>query len=155
MKRRILTAALLLSGASAAYAQEPAVVATEEVEETGATQNEEIVITARKRAEGDRLPDVPLAVTALTGETIDDRQIIDIQQIAELTPNVAMSEIGATPGTANLSIRGMGLTGALPTLESPVGVFVDGVYLGSPQGSIFDLFDLDGIEATISLTRME
>ena len=146
MKRRILTAALLLSGASAAYAQEPAVVATEEVEETGATQNEEIVITARKRAEGERLQDVPLAVTALTGETIDDRQIIDIQQIAELTPNVAMSEIGATPGTANLSLRGMGLTGALPTLESPVGVFVDGVYLGSPQGSIFDLFDLDGIE---------
>jgi iron complex outermembrane recepter protein len=146
MTGRLMTVGLLLSGASMAYAQEPPVSAADERDEIGATQNEEIVITARKRAEGERLQDVPLAVTALSGETIEDRQIIDIQQLAELTPNVAMSEIGATPGTANLSIRGMGLTGALPTLESPVGVFVDGVYLGSPQGSIFDIFDLDGIE---------
>ena len=145
MKRGILVAALLLSGAPAAYAQEPT-PATEGANHWRPSGFDDIVVTARKRAEGERLQDVPLAVTALSGDLIEDRQIIDIQQIAELTPNVQMSEIGATAGTANLSIRGMGLTGALPTLESPVGVFVDGVYLASPQGSIFDLFDLDGLE---------
>jgi iron complex outermembrane receptor protein len=160
-KRHIFTAALMLSGASAAYAQpqlqepEPPAGTAEDVEapapdeaQEGANrlQIDEIVVTARRRAEAERLQDVPVAVTALSGEMIESRQIIDVQQLADLTPNVQMSEISATPGTANLSIRGMGLTGALPTLESPVGIFVDGVYLGSPQGSIFDLFDLDGIE---------
>src|SRR5688500_18808794 len=81
MKRRILTAVLLLSGASTAYAQEaPAPAsgptpAAEEAAQPDELQNEEIIVTARKRAEAERLQDVPLAVTALSGDTIEDRQI--------------------------------------------------------------------------------
>jgi iron complex outermembrane receptor protein len=146
MRKQILTAALLLSGASSAYAQSTSAPQSEGAQEGNSTGIQDIVVTARKRAEAERLQDVPIAVTALSGATLEDRQIIDVQQVADLTPNVQMNEVGATPGTANFSIRGMGLTGAIPTLESPVGVFVDGVYLASPQGAIFDLFDLDGLE---------
>lgn len=57
-----------------------------------------------------------------------------------------MSEGGAFKGSANFAMRGLGTISSIPTVEGTVGVFVDGVYLPTPQGVIFDLFDLDGIE---------
>ena len=61
-------------------------------------------------------------------------------------PNVELDANNSAPGFANFAIRGQGIGGTIPTLESAVGVFVDGVYLGTNSGVVFDNFDLAGIE---------
>jgi len=61
-------------------------------------------------------------------------------------PNVSLDEIGTSRGTANFSIRGLGVNSSIPSIDPTVGVFVDGVYLGLNTGVVFDLFDLDSVE---------
>jgi len=112
-------------------------------EEGGLT---DIVVTARKRSQGELAQDVPIAITAVSGEQLRERNIVNLTQLAESVPNVAMDEISSLRGTANFSIRGLGANSTLPTLESATGTFIDGIYLANNQGVILDLFDLDGIE---------
>ena len=49
-------------------------------------------------------------------------------------------------GTANFSIRGLGINSSIPTIDPTVGVFVDGVYMGTNAMVLYDAFDLEGIE---------
>jgi len=59
---------------------------------------------------------------------------------------VAIDSSGTVKGLANFSIRGLGVTSSVPSLDPTVGTFVDGVYIGSNYGVILDTFDLEGIE---------
>ncbi len=105
---------------------------------------EEVVVTARKREEGAQ--DVPLSVSALGSDQIEAMKVRDLTSLAVGMPNVALDEIGTTKGTANFSIRGLGVNSSIPSIDPTVGVFVDGVYLGLNNGIIFDTFDLGSIE---------
>ena len=101
----------------AAAADEPA---TEEVT-PGADQT--IVVTARKREES--LQDVPVAVTAVSGETIERRGFTQIKDVAQLTPSLNVN--GDSVGRVFVAIRGVGTT-LVGTVQPGVGIFVDGVY---------------------------
>jgi iron complex outermembrane receptor protein len=57
-----------------------------------------------------------------------------------------MDESGTTKGVANFSFRGLGVNSSIPSVDPTVGVFIDGVYLGTNYGVVFDQFDLAGIE---------
>ncbi len=61
-------------------------------------------------------------------------------------PNVALDDIGTTRGSANFSIRGLGINSSIASIDPTVGLFLDGVYLGNNVGVIFDMFDVESVE---------
>jgi iron complex outermembrane recepter protein len=101
----------------------------------------EIVVTAEKRAE--KIQDVPVAVTVVTGEQLADQHIYSIADLARTTPALEMVQAFGGPGGGG-QIRGIGTNSFSPTAEGAVGIVVDGV----PQGNvnITNLFDLQRVE---------
>ena len=107
---------------------------------------DEIIITATKNKNVENVQDVPLAITAYGSDQLDALKVRDLESLSFASPNVSLDQIGTTRGTANFSIRGLGVNSSIPSIDPTVGVFVDGVYLGYNGGVVFDLFDLDSIE---------
>lgn len=105
---------------------------------------EEVVVTARKREES--VLDVPLAISAFNSQQLSALKVRDLQSLSVGLPNVALDDIGTTRGVANFSIRGLGINSSIPSIDPTVGTFVDGVYLGTNQGVVFDIFDLSSVE---------
>jgi iron complex outermembrane recepter protein len=108
-------------------------------------QLEEVTVTARFRAE--KLQETPLAITAVSGDTLAARGETDVTNLAAFVPNAVINPLGAGWGaTIAASIRGVGLSDNSLSFEPGVPIYVDGVYLGRPQGAILDLLDLDRVE---------
>jgi iron complex outermembrane receptor protein len=105
---------------------------------------EEVVVTARKREESAQ--DVPLSISAFGADQIEALKIRDLTNLTAGMPNVALDDVGTSRGTANFSIRGLGINSSIASIEPTVGVFVNGIYLGLNNGIIFDVFDLESIE---------
>lgn len=112
--------------------------------DTGAApeQIEELVVTARKRAE--KSQDVPVALTVLGGQHLEDIGAVNIRQIYREVPTLQVTIPNARNTTLN--IRGLGSGIANDGLENAVGVFVDGVYYARPGSATFDLLDLERVE---------
>jgi iron complex outermembrane recepter protein len=106
-------------------------------------QIEEIVITAQKREQ--RLVDVPIAVSSLSGEAVKNARIEQVRDIAGYIPNVDIKEQvpGAIPVVA---IRGVGLDDFSSTNSPAAGIYVDQVPLSSLALMSFDLVDLERLE---------
>lgn len=105
---------------------------------------EKITVTARKREEP--IQNVPLSVTHFSSEQVDALKVRDLESLAVSIPNVALDDIGTVGGIANFSIRGLGINSSIPSVDPTVGVFVDGVYFGATNGTLFDTFDIESIE---------
>lgn len=105
-----------------------------------------IVVTGTKTQNPEDVQDVPLAVTAFNSESLEALKVRDVQSLTYAAPNVSLDQIGTSRGTANFSIRGLGINSSIPSIDPTVGVFVDGVYLGFNGGVVFDLFDLESVE---------
>ena len=137
--------ALLLS--SVALAPLPAFAQDAEDDDTSAIGAfNTIVVTGTKTQNAENVQDVPLAVTAFNSESLDALKVRDVQGLTYSAPNVSLDQIGTSRGTANFSIRGLGINSSIPSIDPTVGVFVDGVYLGNNAGVVFDLFDLESVE---------
>ncbi|NUS99524.1 MAG: TonB-dependent receptor [Sphingomonas sp.] len=106
-----------------------------------AAQDQHIVVTARKRQE--TLKDVPVAATAITGETIERRGFTSVKQVAQLTPSLNINSDGA--GRAFISIRGIGTT-LIDTVQPGVGIFVDGIYQPNTSYLNNPLTDVERVE---------
>lgn len=113
---------------------------------TAARLIEEIQVTGRKKSNAEAIQDVPIAISAFSGEQLDSKFVYDLEGLSFSMPNVSLDDIGTTNGVANFSVRGLGINSSIPSIDPTVGVFVDGVYLGITSGVIYDFFDLDGIE---------
>jgi len=111
---------------------------------TAAIIFEEITVTARKREESAQ--EVPLAITAFTSDQIEALKVRDLMNMSVGMPNVALDDIGTTRGSANFSIRGLGINSSIASIDPTVGLFLDGVYLGNNVGVIFDMFDVESVE---------
>lgn len=109
-------------------------------------QSPEIVVTATKKAKGEKLQDAPAAVNAFGEAEIDARKLRDLQGLTYAVPGVSLDSVGTFRGTANFAIRGLGINSSIASVDPAVGTFVDGVYLGTNAGVLFDLFDIDRIE---------
>jgi iron complex outermembrane receptor protein len=107
---------------------------------------EEVVITGTKKATAANLQEIPIAVTAYNEEQLDILHIRDLKGLSYNMPNVSMDEIGTVKGIANFSFRGLGINSSIASVDPTVGVFVDGVYMGSNYGLVLDQFDLAGVE---------
>ena len=103
---------------------------------------EEIIVTTQRRAES--LQDIPLAVTAFSGEELRSQGIVDIKGVTERTPGFTMGEFN--PGQTQLYIRGIGSNEDGAAGDQSVVVFVDEVYIGRSAGQDVDLFDLERVE---------
>lgn len=124
---------LALLAPTGAFAQAPA--------QTEAVSNDEVVVTARKREE--RLQDVPIAVTAVTAETLERQQVNTVREIAAFTPGLNISSDAV--GRAFLSIRGVGTT-LIDTVQPGVGIFIDGIYQPNTSSLNNPVFDVERIE---------
>jgi len=105
---------------------------------------EEIVVTARRREE--RLMDVPVSITAFSGDNLKDLGAINITDINERVPNVTFEVSRGTNTTLTPFIRGIGQQDPVAGFEQGVGVYIDGVYLNRPQGAVLDLYDVERVE---------
>lgn len=141
--------ALLLSAATVtpftAQAQDAEAPAQEESASTLDSINE-ILVTGTKTKDPENVQDIPLAVTAFNAGTLEAFKIRDISGLSFQAPAVSLDQVGTSRGTANFTVRGLGINSSIPSIDPTVGVFVDGVYLGINGGVVFDLFDLDSVE---------
>lgn len=105
----------------------------------------DVVVTAQFREQ--RLQDAPLAITAVTGATLEARGQTSIADIGAQAPNVTLRQAPATYGPAVVAyIRGVGQRDTSFALEPGVGLYIDDVYLPTMHGSLLDLIDLDRVE---------
>ena len=116
----------------------------ETVTAESATLLEDIVVTAQKREQ--LLQDVPVAVTAFDAEQLEALKVRDLTTLSIRMPNVSLDDAGTARGIANFSIRGLGINSSIPGIDPTVGVFIDGVYMGSNATMLYDTFDLEAVE---------
>jgi iron complex outermembrane receptor protein len=117
----------------------------QQTQKTAATaSDQEIVVTARRRSE--LLLDVPVAVTAYSGEQLDRQGALDITDVAATTPNVTLEVSRGTNTTLTPFIRGIGQQDPVAGFEQGVGLYLDDVYLNRPQAAVLDIYDVQRIE---------
>jgi iron complex outermembrane receptor protein len=143
----------LLSAAALAFASPAHAQPTDQAEPSGASgatetaeaepDAGEIIVTATQRASP--LSDVPVAVTAVTGEALQNSGATDIRALNQLSPSLLVSSTFTESG-AVARIRGIGTVGDNPGLESSVGVFIDGVYRNRSGVGLTELGPVERIE---------
>ncbi|HEY1443032.1 MAG TPA: TonB-dependent receptor, partial [Mycobacterium sp.] len=110
-------------------------------------QLQEVIITAQRREAN--LQDVPIAVTAFSGESLQDRALGNITALSMLTPGVnldAGSPFSGDKSVLSASIRGIGQDDFAFNLNPGVGVYLDGVYLARTIGANLNLLDVERVE---------
>jgi len=103
-----------------------------------------IVVTARRRSE--LLLNVPVAVSAYSGEQLNRQGALNITEVAKSTPNVTLKVSRGTNSTLTPFIRGIGQQDPVAGFEQGVGVYLDDVYFNRPQAAVLDIYDVDRIE---------
>lgn len=109
----------------------------------GPTSIDDIIVTAQKREQN--LQDVPIVVTSLSAETLQDAGVRDIKDLQILTPGMTVTSTSSEASTT-ARIRGVGTVGDNPGLESSVGVVIDGVYRSRNSVGFGDLGEMARIE---------
>jgi iron complex outermembrane receptor protein len=104
----------------------------------------EVVVTARRRVEN--LQDVPLAVTAISANTLLQDDVTSLADLNSFVPNIKISADRATSSTINVYIRGVGQSDPLWGFEPGVGVYIDDVYMARPQAALLDVYDVERLE---------
>lgn len=108
---------------------------------------DEIVVTARKRQES--LQDTPISISAFSESALRERNIQSASDIGSFVPNVQFDAAASESGggaSSQISIRGIGQTDYVITVEPAVGLYLDGVYVGKSVGSLLDTIDIERIE---------
>jgi iron complex outermembrane receptor protein len=126
-----------LSVGSAAFAQDNAPQASDEVDE------DVIIVTATKREQ--TLQEVPVAVSVTSAAAIERAQVRDLKDLQTLVPTLRVSQLQSSANT-NFIIRGFGNGANNPGIEGSVGVFIDGVYRSRSASAISDLPNLQRVE---------
>jgi iron complex outermembrane receptor protein len=105
---------------------------------------QEVVVTAQKRTE--RLQEVPISVSAFGQKALDDRNVTKLTDLDALSAGVRFSNTTGDTTELEMTIRGQTLGNPAGYFETPVGLYVDGVYVPKAYGADFDLPDLERVE---------
>ena len=100
-------------------------------------------MTAQRREE--KLLDVPVAVSAIGSEALEQNQIADVNSLQRLAPSLTAAPFGDAT-TPLLAIRGQVAQDILASVDPAVGVYVDGVYLGRATGANLAFIDVERVE---------
>jgi iron complex outermembrane receptor protein len=125
-------------------AQDSAADVAAEAAAAAAEDENTIYVTARRREE--RLIDVPLSVTALSGEDLIKQGVQDLVAVAQQVPNVTLEVSRGTNTTLTAFIRGVGQQDPVAGFEAGVGLYIDDVYLNRPQAAVLDIYEVERIE---------
>lgn len=103
-----------------------------------------IIVSARRRDES--LQDVPVAVSAFSGDQLEAMGVSDLTDIEAITPNVTLETSRGTNNTITAFVRGVGQQDPVAGFEAGVGIYVDDVYLNRPQAALLDVYEVERIE---------
>ncbi len=126
------------AAAAISQQQEPLPDSTEQ-----SSSLQDIVVTAQRREES--LQRVPVAVTALSTESLDQARITNVERLSGFAPNLTVTQQSSS-ATPVITIRGINSGSANVVQDPKVAVYLDGVYVGRNSGSIFDLADIERVE---------
>ena len=139
-------AATLALGAADAWASDslddqPQAQAQESGSAAGSSTAADIIVTAQRKSE--RLQDVPIAVTAVPTERLEQLSLRSIDAVTTVTPNFVF---GTAYSYTQAFIRGVGSSFPSPGLEGSIATYIDGAYLSRSIGAVFDLLDVDSVQ---------
>ncbi|MBV1916742.1 MAG: TonB-dependent receptor [Sphingomonadaceae bacterium] len=103
-----------------------------------------IIVTAQKREQS--LQNVPIAVTAITGDRLEANRVVNVNDLSALAPGVTVRPSAGGSSIATFTTRGAVSFGVVPGSDKQISIYLDGVYISSPRGSIFELPDIERIE---------
>jgi iron complex outermembrane receptor protein len=106
--------------------------------------SEEIVVTARKREEN--VQEVPVAVTVVTADKLEETSTADISELQSYVPNLTIYQGRNQSTTLTAFMRGIGQADPLWGVDPGVGVYMDDVYMARAQGALLDVYDVERIE---------
>ncbi len=136
--------AILLAGTTLVTVQPAtAQVATTESENAN-TGLEDIVVTARRRAESAQ--DTPLAITAISPARLDETRLNNVAQLGQLVPSLNVIKNAANPGALFGFLRGFGSKSSDPSSEPALSLNIDDIYQAFSSGAVVNLFDVEAIE---------
>ena len=104
---------------------------------------EEVLVIAQKRTQS--LQEVPVAVTAFSGEDLEISGIKDVFELDKITPGLSIRQ-GSTLRATTFRIRGIGTSALNLGLESSVGLYIDGIYRARQSAMINNMVDMAGVE---------
>ena len=136
--------ALLIGTGLASFALAPAAAFAQTAPEEDTGGLEEIVVTAQKREQS--LQDVPIAVTAISQASLETNRIVSVADLNGIAPNVSVRPAAGGTQIASFTVRGVNSFGVVPGSDKQVSINLDGVYISSARGSIFDIADIARIE---------
>ncbi|MFA5495623.1 MAG: TonB-dependent receptor [Porticoccaceae bacterium] len=105
---------------------------------------DEIVVTARKRAES--MQDIPVAVSSFSGDSLKSLGAADISDVSFHTPNMIFTTSMTSDSTIKPSIRGQAQNDNVSTLDQSVGIYIDDVIWTRPIGANMNLADIEQVE---------
>lgn len=139
--RLVLAAGIVVASPNVTWAQDDA---SEPQGTAQAAVQGEIIVTARRI--GERLQETPVAVTAVTVADLEQKSVINIQEVTRLAPGLNFKGGGGSQTQGYISIRGIGQPNDNPGMEPGVGIYIDDVYIPRSQVGVFDLNDVQQIE---------
>ena len=135
---------LLIGSTLASFALAPVAALAQDAPEADTGGLEEIVVTAQKREQS--LQDVPVAVTAISQASLETNRIVSVADLNGIAPNVSVRPAAGGTQIASFTVRGVNSFGVVPGSDKQVSINLDGVYISSARGSIFDIADIARIE---------
>ncbi|SET21345.1 TonB-dependent receptor [Thalassotalea agarivorans] len=139
MKRTLL--AIAVSSAFSGFAIAEEEQAQQQEESSGL---EVIEVTARKTAEN--LQSVPVSVTSVGAQQMEQNGIAVLTEIQQFSPNTTLQASRGTNSTLTAFMRGVGQEDPLWGYEPGVGIYIDDVYVARPQGAVLDILDVERVE---------
>jgi iron complex outermembrane receptor protein len=121
------------------------VYAQQAMAQSAAADAQVVEVTAQKRTE--KIKDVPLAITAISGAALEERGIESASDLTGAIPNLHMTQAPVSGLIAAVGMRGMAAGQPSIWSDPAVGIYVDGVFVGKNQGALFDIVDIARLEA--------
>jgi iron complex outermembrane recepter protein len=104
----------------------------------------EVIVTAQRREES--LQTVPVAVTALTADQLERRQVVDVKAVATAAPGLTIQSFVSDTQSIAIGIRGIAAQNTFLGQDPPVGLYLDGVYIARAAGNNLALVDMERVE---------
>jgi iron complex outermembrane receptor protein len=110
---------------------------------TVARTDQDIIVTARKR--GERLQDVPAAITAVSSAELNRYSTNSVSQISTRVPQLQVGTVSG-PGGGSINLRGIGSPGTSPSVDQAVSINIDGIQVSQGNAINLGVYDLDRVE---------
>lgn len=123
-----------------------ALTAPAQAQQTGDDQRalEEVFVTVRKRVES--MQEAPITVSAYGATALEEAGIANLKDLSGVVPNLDLQSGNGVNRDANPFIRGVGQRETRVTVDSGVGVYINGIYIARASGALMDLVDIEQVQ---------